>query len=596
MFYSRHCQICLFLLVFLFVAMAGNSEAVVIQTRSWTRSIEPVVFKASAVAALSGQSISDFFVWTCQNNSWEQVVFQVDEMAANPGWSGYTPNPFINYFLWDDLDNGPDQWMGDGLFSNEDEIVFMASALGDRVSCDDWPPAVPVTWNRFELQFIDPMFPEDIGWVYLFRDNTSPAWTSEDYVDWIDETGLEKTVDAAGYRLSYISDGPGSWTHSPTIDQISIKPGNGGDDLNLLDAQKFTANIRVWIFDVSFCQSDSGVETYFQDESASRPHWVWGVKDGPVRVIRQYRMRGQVSGSQWGYHPYYTAKYYPHSADVNERFYINTTMPWNWGETSFDHNAAAIPLTYRDQLGNTGLINGNNADDSVSAGNIPDWVLVTSSHGSYHLSMDVETVQASSMQNVWNDNGPGATEAATCQNANGRYGDFGYRWITPVLLQNTYLNWYYTFLPDTTEDTQASGEAFYNAHSTPVPAPTVTEQSYIEPTVTPTSTETPSPSPTESPTLTPTVTETAIPTLTPSETPVPTETWTPVPTDTPLPTETPVPTLTPTVEPTPTGVVSDTPTAPPSGTPVPIPATGTGGFFLMLFMTGCCLFMLGRKH
>ena len=145
-----------------------------------------------------------------------------------------------------------------------------------------------------------------------------------------------------------------------------------------------------------------------------------------------------------------------------------------------------MPLTYRDELGNTGIIDGNSGNDSVAIGLIPNWVIVTSPHGSYHLTMDVESVQASSISNVWNDNGSGASEVTGCQNANGRYGDFGYRWDEPTLIQNSYLNWYFTFLPDTTADSDVNGDMYHNWYLQPIPAPAVTEQSYLIPTATPT--------------------------------------------------------------------------------------------------------------
>ncbi|MBN1298035.1 hypothetical protein JXA80_14750 [bacterium] len=469
------------------VLLAGlTANGTVIQTKNWTRTTDPVVVTIADVPSVLGQSIAEYYLWTVTDGVWEQVVFQVDEMALNPGWEGYTPNPFYNYFIWDDIDNGPDALAGDGLFSEHDELVFMADALGDQVTADDWPATVPVTWARIELAFTDPMYPTDQGWVYLFHDDTSPAWTTSDWVDWVDTIGMEKTVDAHGYRVAYIGSGPDDWTHSPTLDHLSISAANGGDEIDLLDAHKNTANIRVYIFNLPFCQSDTAIETYFEDELTYRPHWVWGVKDGPVRVIRQYRMRGQVNGSQWGYHPYYTAKSYKYSMHVNERFYINTSMPWNWGETSFDHEETALPLTYRDETGNTGIIDGINTNDTVIPGDVPDWVLVTSVHGSYHVSMDVTSVQATSTTSVWNDDGPSATEAGTCQNANGRFGDFGYRWTAPVLQQNTWLNWYFTFLPNTVPDTAAMGDELYDRATAAIPPPAVQEQPFVMPSPTPT--------------------------------------------------------------------------------------------------------------
>lgn len=468
-------------LVFLQIVAAG-----VIEPKLWSRNQTPIVFTPSDVTQLMGGSIPEFYLWSWREGGWTEVVFQVDEMDENPGWTGYTPNPFWNYFIWDDLDNGTEPMAGDGFFSSHDEIVMIAEELGDRVTADEWPPGVPTDYNRLELSFSDPLNPGDAGWVYLFRDPSTPSWITDDDVDWIDETGMEKTIIATGYSVSYISSGPDSWFHSPTFDSISITPYNGGDGVDLLDVHKTTANIRVWIFDVPFCQNGTGVETYFQDESSYRPHWVWGVRDGPVRVIRQYRMRGQVNGSQWGYHPYYTCKYYKYSMHINERFYINTTMTWNWGETSFDHNEAALPMTYRDQTGNIGVIDGDNTNDAVTNGAIPDWVLITSAHGSYHMTMDVASVQCESMTGVWNDDGSGATEAGYCQDDNGRFGDFGYRWIAPLLLQNTYLNWYYTFLPNTTVDSRENGDIFHQNNLVPIPAPGVAVQSYYEPTPTPT--------------------------------------------------------------------------------------------------------------
>jgi len=534
-------------------------KADVIQVKVWDRDTDPVIVKGSDLASISGGTISDYYVYSYQNGGWNEVVFQVDEMDSNPGWAGYTPNPFWNYFLWDDLDNGPDSLMGDGLFSNEDELVFMADALGDQVTADEWPAGAPTGYDRLELLLEDPLNPANHGWVYIFRYDVSPSWSNEDYVDWIDTSGTEKTIDAYGYSLSYISDGPGSWLHSPSLDNLSIKPVNGGDSQDLLDVHKNTVSIHYVIWDLVYCQTDSGIETYFQDETSSRPHYVWGVKDGPVRVIRQYRMRGQVGGSQFGYNPYYTCKYYKYSTHIQERFYVNTSMDWTLAETSFDHDVGAIPLTYRDELGNTGTIDGNSGNDSVSTGSVPEWVLVTSSHGSYHLTMDVDSVQTASTTNVWNDDGAGATEVAACQTANGRYGDFGYHWDTPVQIQNSYLNWYFTFLPDSTVDSDANGTMYHNYNTQPIPAPVVTEQSYISPTVTPTGAATDTPVPTDTPTETPIVT------VTPTETPIPTDTPS-------APTSTPTPV--------------DTPTVGPSPTPLPVPATGEGGIIFMLIAMG----------
>ena len=578
-----------------------TARADVLAPKVWTRNHIPIIMKGSLLPDLNSQSISILYVWAYRDNTWQQVVFQVDEMENdyNSTWSGYTPNPFWNYFHWDDIDNGPDPIMGDGNLSAQDELVFMSEELGDRVSTDMWPAGVPTSYNRYELHFVDSQHTGSDGWAYVFQDNTAPVWTTTDYVNWVDSG---KTIDAWGYSLSSIEasgDPAPKWEHCYTYDDMTISSANGGDGTDLWDVQKQTA--RVYSL-ATMCQNASAVQSYFQDANSYRPDYVWGIKDGPVRVIRQYRVRGYLMGSQWGYHPYFTSRSYKYTTSLQERFYINSGGAWNWAEASYDHNAAACPLTYRDQLGNTATINGSSSDDSVTVGSsIPDWVLVTSSHGSYHTVLDIDNIVASSKSNVWNDAGSGASEVASCQTANGRYGDFGYHWTSPDTHQYTFINFHYTFLPDDTADTSSNGEYLYHAVTTPIPNPTVISQAYVPPTPTDTPTMTPTEEPTSTPTEEPTSTPTDVPTDTPTPAPTdtptlpPTETPTPEPTDTPTMTPTEEPTSTPTDVPTDTPEPTDTPTAGPTATPLPVPASGPMSTGLLLIGVSAILLGISRR-
>jgi len=461
-----------------FWQIATDVHASVLQTKTWTRNELPLIVKAEAIPVLDGETIAEYYLWAYRDGNWEQVVFQVDEMAENTGWEGYTPNPFWNYFIWDDIDNGSDPQAGNGLFSAEDEIVMMGDGLGDQVSTDEWPANVPTDFDRLELRFTDVLHPGDQGWVYLFHDVTSPVWTTEDYVNWIDQEGTEKTVEATGYSMKYASNSPGDWVNSLAIEDLKISTENGGDNTDLWDTQKYSG--RVYDSRIPFCQTLPFIETYFQDMNSYRPDYVWGVKDGPVRVIRQYRVRGWLAGDQWGYHPYYTNCYYRTSTHIAERFYINSNGPWTFLEASYDHNEQAIPLTYRDSESRTGLIDGDDSNDSMGAVTaIPDWVLVTSSHGSYHVIFDIDDIEMTGGRtNVWNDGGEGSSEALLIQPANGRYGDFGYRWNDLNVHQNHYIDWYYTFLPSDSPDTEQNGTELYDSYLNPVLSPEVTAQSF----------------------------------------------------------------------------------------------------------------------
>ncbi len=471
--------------LFLFMFLGGlwcvtaDIEAAVLQSKTWTRDEVPLIVKAGDITGLNGETISEYYLWAYHSGSWQQVVFQVDEMAENTGWEGYTPNPFWNYFIWDDIDNGPDPLTGDGLFSSEDEIVMMGVDLGDQVTADEWPAAVPTDNDRIECQFSDVLYPGDLGWVYLFRDNTSPVWTTEDYVDWVDQVDTEKVIDAWGYTMKYAGNAPGNWINSLPIEDLRITPGNGGDDFDLWDTQKYTG--EVYNMGIPFCQDMPYIQTYFLDMNSYRPDYVWGIKDGPVRVIRQFRVRGWANDDQWGYHPYYTNKYYRSTTHISERFYINSVSAWNYLEASYDHNEWVCPLTYRDSEGRLGIIDGDNTNDTMGVGTlIPDWVLVTSGHGSYHVVFDIAEIEMTGTRsNVWNDDGIGAVESGDCQPINGRFGDFGYLWTDLSVHQYHYIDWYYSFLPAVTPDSQQTGTDLYDSYLNPVGSPTTASQANI---------------------------------------------------------------------------------------------------------------------
>lgn len=145
----------------LFVAAAGNEGKAAL---SLTRQEDPVELKGAGLAGVTGSEITSLSVMRFIQNRFEAVPFQVDECH---------PDGTYAYLAGEEASRDSDP-----AFDINDELVFMAGDLGDRVTAADLPDGITAA---IEIQVTDPL-DRGRGWAYLIRYPGPAPRSPVDYV------------------------------------------------------------------------------------------------------------------------------------------------------------------------------------------------------------------------------------------------------------------------------------------------------------------------------------------------------------------------------------------------------------------------------
>ncbi len=244
-----------FALVFCLTVMAAPSAfSEVVSKRTLSRDVDGVVVTGDLLPDFIGVRPDRIRVWAEQGGRLAPIPFQVDELT-----------PDRTAFI---LPEGPDPntELSDGVFSVQDEVVFMAHDLGGRVESGSWP-------DRFEeaaeVEVIDPL---DGGraWIYIFSFADPPPPSSTDYVAWSEE---KEEV-----RTRYYINGYPPKQNKIYFSRVSSLPPYG-TGVDYVDRMKLRFRF----------ESRGGLINFEGNEEMAGSE-VINSKDGPVRVFR----KGQV--------------------------------------------------------------------------------------------------------------------------------------------------------------------------------------------------------------------------------------------------------------------------------------------------------------
>ena len=212
----------------------------------WTRSLEPVTITGIQVFRYLLVDVNHVFAYSYQDGAWSQIPLQIDEVDL----SG-------NYVTSEN-----------SVIDLNDELVFMAMDLGERVGEGIWiPDDVSRNYPRYELEVTDPLNTGEVGYVYLYRSSTLTK-THGDYVTWDDE---EKLISAGTYNL-------GLSTEFGGIESLELN----GNEIDVLDRSKLRLD--------GVCKTGGGNTEEFhynEDSLASEGEDLLELDpsiDGPVRA------------------------------------------------------------------------------------------------------------------------------------------------------------------------------------------------------------------------------------------------------------------------------------------------------------------------
>lgn len=206
------------------------------QSSSLERDAEPIILTGAQLPHLQGTPTDELFVYAYGTEGFEQIPFQVDEVATDT-YTTVNGNPL----------------------DDDDEVVFMAADLGGRPAGDgEIAATLPISATWYRVEVTDPLDPLGRGWAYVVRSSGLTETFTRTYASF--DAGAGR-ITASQYSAGFLAGHPG-------FDHLSL---HQGDDI--LDRTK----LRL--------ASIIGTLTE-EDFPTGAPV---AVKDGPVRVIVQNR-------------------------------------------------------------------------------------------------------------------------------------------------------------------------------------------------------------------------------------------------------------------------------------------------------------------
>ncbi len=223
-----------FLILGLVVGQAGAAPA------RWTRDEEPVILSGDRLAAWTGVSLDDLFLYAFhEGEGWRQIPWQFDEQ--------------------DDSDRYVSA--EDGRLDANDELAFWSGDCGERAQEDAWlEDGDARTHIRYEIQVTDPLSAQETCWVYLYRSATLTVTHTRDDVAYADYT-----ASSHHYHLTLKP-------HKIIADALTL----GDREEDVLDRTKVRARVGF------FSKTEDTLDTFGADSD-----WVL-TQDGPIRTIVQF--------------------------------------------------------------------------------------------------------------------------------------------------------------------------------------------------------------------------------------------------------------------------------------------------------------------
>jgi len=212
------------------------------------RTIDPIVIRGDRVPALLGTPIEKIRVVGFRNDEIYPVPFQIDERDTKGSYIFRTGNSQAK-----DADNG--------LFDDNDELVFMCKDMGDRTREDQ----TKASGLLAEVMANDPV-DKGTGWCYVTTTDRHPDLSDADYVSYDPQ---KDTITAINYHLGFSKRAPNSYADT------AVTPAGGGNGIRVND--RVIIRLDAAVFGVLHIRRSE------EDFRSVRKGYI----DGPVRVIKR---------------------------------------------------------------------------------------------------------------------------------------------------------------------------------------------------------------------------------------------------------------------------------------------------------------------
>ncbi len=215
------------------------------------RQNDPLVLPGDLLPQFDGVQIENLRLYAHIGSRFAVIPFQIDER-----------DPEGEFVFTDGQAAGMDA--DAGRFDYNDEIVWLAKDVGDRVPISDWGELGD---SGAEIVVTDPSDESRKGWVYLIHFSARPPpLSSKDYVTY---TPGEEVVRSAYYTLKYVKG-------SPFYRDIIYPRAAGGNGEDFFDRVKVRLSVEAFFHLIHIQKTE-------EDFKSVVTAW----KDGPVRVLRR---------------------------------------------------------------------------------------------------------------------------------------------------------------------------------------------------------------------------------------------------------------------------------------------------------------------
>jgi len=275
------------------------------------RTPDPVIVRADKLEALIGKPPRDLRAFALRHGSWVPIPFQVDERMEVPAYKSWTTRVEILTYAFDYGPKAePDP---DSMLDNNDEVVFMAFSAGGRASGGQGPPGSE-TCEEIEITARD----GSKGYVYVCSMFAPGPLSETRFVALHGEDRLE----GLSYDLGYIEGNPVNFDRLQTKLDGKLRP-------DVVDRFKLKVDVEIGLGIAGYPLTD---DDYV--------HFVRGVKEGPVRVIKEF----ETVLETWGgaqFRSYNHVYFYPYHIEYD----MKARGAANWGKTfNMSHLIMAIDL------------------------------------------------------------------------------------------------------------------------------------------------------------------------------------------------------------------------------------------------------------
>lgn len=380
--------------------------------KTLARDHDPVILTGAQTPGLVGAPVDDLFLYTFQSGVINgQIPVQVDELLAN---GSYVTTE-------------------DGLLDANDEIVFLAKDLGDRVpDFTVLTATLPISETWYEIEVTDPLSPTNKGWAYLIRSNTL-THPIIDYVDY-DSSQRRITTNPNHYELRF------ALTTHPGLDYLTLN----GNTTDILDRTKLRVYLTLF----------GTLTEIVTEESLGSPAPVL-VKDGRVRVILTQRANDVLELASL------SSTYQAFASTFRVTTVVSSSVTVNGARTSVDLDSVVSGLaTFYNANTPAGVLIDGVPDSEIAETPLSRWTQV--SHSTGRLVQVTETAAVGGGQkNFYRDNN--SPESVENTGNNGSYGEAGYLFEGPINQTFTTQSGLFVLPPATTgpDNVGATYEAYF---------------------------------------------------------------------------------------------------------------------------------------